>query len=74
MPTESPEATTVYCDHQLLADTALVVEALAAFAGNPCELKTLRKRRAWELISELAADLGMTPREILAIDMHDRRR
>lgn len=71
MPTDNPEATIEYCgDRQLLADTSLVVESLAAFAGDPRELDTPRKRRAWELISEFSADLDMTPSEILAIDMY----
>ena len=34
-------------DEQTIADTALIVEALAAFAGSPESLETRRVRRAW---------------------------
>lgn len=51
-------------------DIALVVEALAAFAGPPGELETQRERRAWELISDLAADLDMTPSTLLQVEPH----
>ena len=51
-------------------DTALVVEALAALVGSPDSLDTHRERRAWELISTLAEDLGMTPSEVLQIEAY----
>ena len=57
-------------DEQTLVDVALVVEALAAFAGRPDTLDTRRERRAWELISGLADDLGMTPSEVLYVDAY----
>ena len=57
-------------DEQTLADVALVVEALAAFAGYPESLDTRRERRAWELISGLAEDLGMTPSEVLHVEAY----
>ena len=60
-------------DEQTIADTALVVEALAAFAGPPDDLETHHERRAWELISTLADDLSMTPSEVLRIDAHQPR-
>ena len=63
----------VEIDEQTVADTALVVEALAAFAGPPENLETRRERRAWELISSLADDLRMTPSELLRIDAHQPR-
>ena len=53
-------------------DVALVVEALAAFAGPPGELETQRERRAWELISALAADVDMTPSEMVRVEMYTR--
>ncbi len=68
MPPEDLEVGVEQCDQQTLADTALVVEALAAFAGHPGELETPRQRRAWTLISGLADDLGMTPSEVLRVD------
>lgn len=40
-------------DERMLADVALVVEALAAFAGRPETLDTRRERRAWELLAVL---------------------
>ena len=55
-------------DEQTIADTALIVEALAAFAGSPENLETRRERRAWELISTLAEDLRMTPSELLRVE------
>ena len=57
-------------DEATLADVALVVEALAAFAGHPESLDTRRERRAWELISGLAEDLGMTPSEVLHVEAY----
>lgn len=60
-------------DDRTVADTALVVEALAALAGPPENLETRRERRAWELISSLADDLRMTPSELLRIDAHQPR-
>ena len=54
-------------DEQTLADVALVVEALVAFAGRPDTLDAHRDRRAWQLITGLAEDLGMTPSEVLRI-------
>jgi hypothetical protein len=60
-------------DEQTVADTALVVEALAAFAGPPDDLETHHERRAWELISTLADDLSMTPSELLRINIHQPR-
>lgn len=54
-------------DEQTLADVALVVECLAAFAGRPETLDTRRERRAWELISGLAEDLDMAPSDLLRI-------
>jgi hypothetical protein len=60
-------------DEQTIADTALLIEALAAFAGSPENLETRRERRAWELISTLADDLSMTPSELLRIDAHQPR-
>jgi N-methylhydantoinase A/oxoprolinase/acetone carboxylase beta subunit len=57
-------------DEQTIADTALIVEALAAFAGPSENLDTRRERRAWELISTLADDLRMTPSELLRRDTH----
>lgn len=57
-------------DDQTVADTALVVEALAAYAGLPEKHETRRERRAWELISLLADDLHMTPSDVLRIDAH----
>lgn len=68
MSPEDLEIGIEHADRQLLTDTALVVEALAAFAGHPGELKTPRQRRAWTLISALAEDLGMTPSEVLRVD------
>lgn len=68
MPPEAFETDGDHSERQTLADTALVVEALAAFAGNPATLETHRERRAWELISTLAADLDMTPSEVLRVD------
>jgi hypothetical protein len=59
---------------QTVADTALVVEALAAFAGPPADLETYHQRRAWELISSLAEDLSMTPSEVLRTDAHRQSR
>jgi hypothetical protein len=38
-------------DDRVVADTALVVEALAAFAGPADDLETYHERRAWELIT-----------------------
>ena len=61
-------------DEQTVADTALVVEALAVFAGPPENLETHHERRAWELISSLAEDLSMTPSELLRIDAHRQSR
>jgi hypothetical protein len=61
-------------DEQTVADTALVVEALAAFAGPPSDLETHHQRRAWELISSLAEDLSMTPSELLRIDTYRQPR
>ena len=69
MPTEDIEVGGEYDGGRILADTALVIEALAAFAGHPGELKTPRQRRAWVLISDLADDLGMTPSEVFHADM-----
>ena len=60
-------------DEQTVADTALVVEALAAFAGSPDDFETYHERRAWELISTLADDLSMTPSEVLRIDTRQPR-
>lgn len=60
-------------DEQTVADTALIVEALAAFAGPPDDLETYHERRAWELISSLADDLSMTPSELLRIDTYQPR-
>ena len=60
-------------DDRTVADTALLIEALAAFAGPPDDLETRRERRAWELISTLAGDLRMTPSELLRIDAHQPR-
>ena len=57
-------------DEQMLADVALVVECLAAFAGRPDTLDTRRERRAWELISGLAEDLDTTPSDLLRIGAH----
>jgi hypothetical protein len=57
-------------DEQTVADTALVVEALATLAGPPDELETPRERRSWELISSLADDLNTTPSELLRIETH----
>ena len=57
-------------DEQVLADVALVVEALAAFAGRPDRLDTQRERRAWELISSLAADLDTTPSGLLRLGFY----
>ena len=57
-------------DEQTLADVALVVEALSAFAGHPGTLETRRERRAWELISGLAEDLDTTPSDLLQIGAH----
>jgi hypothetical protein len=61
-------------DDQTIADTALVVTALAAFAGPPADLETNHERRAWELISNLAEDLSMTPSELLRIDAYRQSR
>lgn len=60
-------------DEQTVADTALVVEALAAFAGARDDLETYHERRARELISTLADDLSMEPSELLRIDAHQPR-
>jgi hypothetical protein len=57
-------------DERTLADIALVVEALAAFAGRPESLETSRERRAWELISGLAEDLDITPSDLLRVRRH----
>ena len=54
-------------DERTLADVALVIEALVAFAGRPGTLETRRERRAWELISGLAEDLDTTPSDLLRI-------
>lgn len=58
---------------QTVADTALVVEALTAFAGPLDALEIHHERRAWKLISTLADDLSMTPSERLRIDTHQLR-
>jgi hypothetical protein len=70
----TPSAALGGIDDQTVADTALVVEALAAFAGPPADLETHHERRAWELISNLAEDLSMTPSELLRIDVHYQSR
>lgn len=57
-------------DEQALADVALVVEALAAFAGRPESLETPRERRAWELISGLAEDCDTTPSHLLRTEAY----
>jgi hypothetical protein len=66
----TPSNTLGSIDDQTIVDTALVVEALAAFAGPPADLETHHERRAWELISSLAEELSMTPSELLHIDAH----
>lgn len=71
MPSEAPKEEIEYSDQQVLADTALVVEALAEFAGHPGELETQRQQRAWTLIDGLADDLGMTPSELFQHGTHD---
>ena len=73
MQDETPSTALGGIDEQTVADTALVVEALAAFAGSPDDLETYHERRAWELISSLANDLSMEPSELLRIDAHQPR-
>ena len=47
MQDETPSTALGGIDEQTVADTALVVEALAAFAGPPDDLKTRRERRGF---------------------------
>ena len=45
-------------DEQTVADTALVVEALAAFAGPPDDLKTRRERRGFAPVFHVSLVAG----------------
>ncbi len=46
-------------------DWAIIVEALATFGGNPNQVETPRKERAWELIEIIAAEHRMRAAEMI---------
>jgi hypothetical protein len=48
-----------------LEDWALIIEALAQWAGNPNELLSEREERAYELIEEIAAKQGIPAEELV---------
>lgn len=44
---------------------ALVAEALVSWAGNPNEIDDPREQRAYEIVEEIAAQLGCWPSELV---------
>jgi hypothetical protein len=46
-------------------DRLIVVQALVHWAGNPNQLTSEREERAWELVEEIADDMGLPASELL---------
>lgn len=47
------------------ADYVVLIEALAAYGGNPNETATFREERAWELIDRFGERVDGGPAELL---------
>lgn len=48
-----------------LQDWAIIAEALVQWAGNPNKLETPREERAYELVEEIAAEIGISPSTLI---------
>lgn len=46
-------------------DWAIVIEALAQWAGPPEQTDNQREERAWNLIEAIGSDLSLSPSELL---------
>jgi hypothetical protein len=53
-------------EEMAVQDLLLISEALIQWAGPPYETEqSSRKRRAWTLVDEIAAELGMSHKELV---------